>query len=78
MVEILLLITALATPNILRVYYVYRYDVVTSVEGETISELLVCNAPKQKIGIRILKFILKVIIVSVAIVVLYGMNQVNY
>lgn len=77
MVEILLLLISFASPNVLRLYFVYKYDIVASVDGETTSALLVCDTPKKSIGRRILKLLLKVLIVGFAIIMLYGMNQVS-
>lgn len=76
-VELLLLLFSLAIPNVLRVYFAYKYDIVASVEGKTTSEALFCDASKTKLGIRILKIILKVFVVVVAIVMLYGINKVS-
>ncbi len=46
LVEILLLLISFASPNILRLYFAYKYDIVTSIEGETTSDLLISNTLK--------------------------------
>ena len=76
-VELLLLLFSLAIPNVLRVYFAYKYDIVASVEGETTSNTLVYDTSKNKLGIRILKIILKVFVAVVAIVMLYGIKKVS-
>ncbi len=76
-VELLLLLFSLATHNILRVYFACKYNIVASVEGETVSEALVYDYSKNKLGILILKIILKVFVAIVAIVMLYGINKVS-
>lgn len=75
--ELLLLLFSLATPNALRVYFAHKYDIVASVEGETKSDVLVYDTTKNKLGIRILKMILKVFATILAIVMLYGINKVS-
>lgn len=77
LVEILLLLVSFASPNILRLYFAYKYGIVASVEGETTSALLVCDTTPKSTGIRVLNFILKLLIIGFAIVVLYGINQVS-
>lgn len=76
-VEILLLLISLATPNILRLYFAHKYDIVASIEGETTSELLVYDSSKTTIGKRVFKTILKIFIFGFAIFMLYGMSQVS-
>ena len=75
LVEILLLLISFASPNILRLYFAYKYNIVASIEGETTSKLLICNISKKSIGIRVLKSILKLFIIGFAILMLYAMNQ---
>ncbi|MBQ7328720.1 MAG: hypothetical protein IJX01_02290, partial [Oscillospiraceae bacterium] len=65
------------SPNILRLYFAYKYNIVASIEGETTSKLLICNTSKKSIGIRVLKSILKLFIIGFAILMLYAMNQVS-
>ena len=77
LVEILLLLISFASPNILRLYFAYKYNIVASIEGETTSKLLICNTPKKSIGIRVLKSILKLFIIGFAILMLYAMNRVS-
>ena len=77
LVEILLLLISFASPNILRLYFAYKYNIVASIEGETTSKLLICNTSKKSIGIRVLKSILKLFIIGFAILMLYAMNQVS-
>ena len=76
LVEILLLLISFVSPNILRLYFAYKYDIDASVKGETTSVLLVCDTPQKSIGRRILKLLLKAFIVGFAIIMLYAMNQV--
>lgn len=75
LVEIVLLLISLASPNILRLYFVHKYDIVATVEGETTSDKLGCDIPKKSIGKQILKFVLKVLIIDFLIIMLYAMNQ---
>ena len=77
LVEILLLLLSLATPNILRLYFVHKYNIVTSIEGETTSPLLVYDTSRKSIGKRILKVLLKVLIFGFAVIMLYAMTQVS-
>lgn len=77
LVEILLLLISFACTNILRLYYAYRYDIVVGVEGETTTVSLICDTTEKSNFKQILKFLLKLLIFSLAIIVLYGINQIS-
>ena len=75
LVEILLLLISFASPNVLRLYFAYKYDIVADAEGETVSTALVYNTPKMSIAKRIIKLFTKILIVGFAIIMLYAMSQ---
>ena len=47
LVEILLLLISFASPNVLRLYFAYKHDIVASVEGETPQRRLFVISPKR-------------------------------
>ena len=77
LVEILLLLISFASPNVLRLYFAYKHDIVVSVDGETTSAALICNIAKKSIFKQALNVFLKISIIAFAIVMLYAMSQVS-
>ena len=77
LVEILLLLISFASPNVLRLYFAYKHDIVASVDGETTSAALICNIAKKSIFKQALNVFLKISIIAFAIVMLYAMSQVS-
>ena len=78
LVQVLLLLISLTTPNALKLYYAFKYDITESAEGETTSNALVYDITKENIGKRVFKIILKAVIVCAAVYMLYGMSQLEY
>ena len=75
--ELLLLIFSISFHSVLRLYYSFKYNIVTSINGETTSDALIYDASKTKAFIKIMKIIFKVVVAVFAIACLYGISQVS-